>query len=93
MEVLNKIILKDNFRQKRVIRNLKKKIRELEEELIRDDEEISEIKDINYEISSNNDFLLSQNKKYKKKLKELQEELIELRHLCNKGAKKTKKGE
>ena len=93
MELLNKIILKDNFRQKRVIRNLKKKIRELEEELIRDDEEISEIKDINYEISSNNDFLLSQNKKYKKKLKELQEELIELRHLCNKGAKKIKKGE
>ena len=90
MEILNKIILKDNFRQKREIRNLKKKIRELEEELIRTDEEFAEIKDINYEISSNNEFLLVQNRKYKKKLKEQQEQIVELEKRCKNDIKTTR---
>ena len=54
------------------IKNLKKKIKQLELDK-------KELKDINFNISSNNQYLLEQRKKTNKRIKQLKIEIEELR--------------
>lgn len=78
-EKINKEMLRYNVKLIRERNDLKKQIRLLNEELEKQDLLIRELKDLNFELSSNNEYALEQKKKYMEKNRKLKKELIELK--------------
>lgn len=78
-EKINKEMIKYNVKLIRERNDLKKQIRLLNEELEKQDLLIRELKDLNFELSSNNEYALEQKKKYMEKNRKLKKELIELK--------------
>lgn len=78
-EKINKEMIKYNVKLIRERNDLKKQIRLLNEKLEKQDLLIRELKDLNFELSSNNEYALEQKKKYMEKNRKLKKELIELK--------------
>jgi hypothetical protein len=76
---INKEMIKYNLKLIQERKDLKNQIRLLNEELEKQDILIKELKDLNFELSSNNQYILEQKKKYIEKNKKLKKENIELK--------------
>lgn len=64
---------------------------DLEEDIKERDNIINELKKVNYEISSNNDYLIEQRKKVNERNRKLRSENIELKEREKKNERKNKK--
>ena len=84
------LLLKNAILTYRVSR-LKKEINELEKEAVAFKSEIKYLKDLNYEINCNYNFLIEQRKKTNRKLKQLRDENVELKEGKEKNERENKK--
>ena len=89
--MITKSMYKKYFKLLKENASYKWRILDLEEDIKERDNIINELKKVNYEISSNNDYLLEQRKKVNEKNRKLRSENIELKEREKKNERKNKK--
>lgn len=89
--MITKSMYKKYFKLLKENASYKWRLLDLEEDIKERDNIINELKKVNYEISSNNDYLLEQRKKVNERNRKLRSENIELKERENKNERKNKK--
>lgn len=89
--MITKSMYKKYFKLLKENASYKWRLLDLEEDIKERDNIINELKKVNYEISSNNDYLLEQRKKVNERNRKLRSENIELKEREKKNERKNKK--
>lgn len=89
--MITKSMYKKYFKLLKENASYKWRLLDLEEDIKERDNIINELKKVNFEISSNNDYLLEQRKKVNERNRKLRNENIELKEREKKNERKNKK--